>query len=102
MDAAKYFYLEKCIKKNGDLIQALFRFKIVKELGVYLNPVCLNIVLYDALSDRFYQWPIFSPISLKVDFKSETNVCGVVLTADADKQCLNIEIRLKNRQTGYL
>ena len=37
---------------------------------------------------------------LKSSFLSEINIHGIVLAADSENLGLNIEIRLKNRQTG--
>ena len=72
----------------------------VKELGILLKPGLLYVALYEALSDRFYHWTIISPFFLKSSFLSETYVYGVVLVAYSDKLDLNIEIWLKNRETG--
>ena len=52
---------------------------------------CPTVSVFDRLFHRFLS---------KSTYVSETNVYGVLLAADSDNSGLDIEIRLKNRQTG--
>ena len=52
---------------------------------------CRHTYIIDRLFNRFLS---------ELSYSSETLVSRVVLTADYDKLGLNIDIRLKNRQTG--
>ena len=90
---------------SAGLIVRMFRTKTSKSPMVQLAPtgsyycfgrhVSSQYEVHTLISDEF-----FHRLSSKLSYFSGTQVSEVILIADFNKLCLNIDIRLKNRQTG--